>query len=255
MGSIINDVQLGQDTRINIQSYSHGRKRVPMAGTLSFMPKETTGVVGEFDNRYGVTVYHALESVDVKMDITQSDQNDVDAMIMDKDPASTYLGFDEAQKSKNVIWCNYMGKNRGYLYQADYAEGLVSGTSDSSSDITKPTKRAYAWVGIRHVRIAAKTGSSPLGIQYNRFVHTPAFATADDIALTGGSFTNGVFPYAPQTVNNVGPNGVDANYIQCLYNGVPFTNFTITGTALVIGQTTVAGDVIEFWTPAAANVS
>lgn len=255
-GTIINDVQVGQNTRINIQSRHWGRKRVPLAGTLSFTPKETSGVIPEFDNQWPVMVWHVFDSCDVKFEAPQADQTDLEAMIYDMNPSNTYFGFDDARKSYNVIWCNYYGKNLQYLYAAEYAELCQNHQSDTSVDLKSPLKRTYTFTGGRHLRIMAQQGKAPIGIQYTRFVNTPAFSTPDDVALSGSGNVNGVFPYAPQTFqNNGGPVQGTANFIQCLYNGVPFTNFTISGVNLTIGQNTAVGDVVEFWTVAAANVS
>src|SRR5208337_3781009 len=100
--TIINDVQVGQNTRINIGSRHYGRKRVPLAGTLSITSKETSGVIPEFDNLNPVLVWNVFDSCDVKFEAPMADQTDIEAMIYDMDPTSTYFGFDEAMKSYNV---------------------------------------------------------------------------------------------------------------------------------------------------------
>lgn len=252
MPSIINDVQVGQDTRINIQSLSHGRKRVPMVQTMTITPKESAGVIGEFDNRSPVMTYHTYESAEITFEAMKADQADLDCMIMDQDPNEAIVVLNKENVKENTIWVNYLGKNTGNKYSAEYLENCVCDTSTTSSTIKDPTKNNYKFLCGRYLRFTGKTGQK-CAIQYNRFVNTPLTATPDDIALTGST---GTFPKAPVSVPI--PDSSTQNYIRVVKNGTPMTygtDFTIAGLTLTLVVSSVSGDVVECWTVVQDNVA
>jgi hypothetical protein len=247
MGSQINDVVVGQDTRIDICSYSHGRKRVPMAQTLAFTPKKTVNAVGEFDNRSPVLTWEVMDGVDVTLDAVQADQTDLDAMIMDNDPNAPINGVDESNGATVRIWCNYKGRNTGYLTAGDWAEGLRVSANPTTASIKDPTKKNYTFVGTRHVKVSGKTGQK-CSIQYNRFVNTPAYATTDDIAFVGSV---GTFPKKPVQFP-IGL-GVLVKSLNVVKNGTALTETTDYAIDTNAGTITmvvapIAGDVVETWT-------
>lgn len=248
MGSLINDIQVGQDTRIDICSYSHGRKRVPMAQSLSFTPNKTVGVVGEFDNRSPVLVYETYEGVDVAFETNLADQVDTDAMIMDVDPNTPVIQMDHAQTKQVRVFCNYTGRNTGYIYAAEYAENLRVSSNPSTSTLKDPTKVPYTFKGSRHVKVEGKTGQK-CSIQYNRFYKTTAtFVTADDIAFAGQV---GTFPKKPVTLPNAG-GATTVDNLAVVKNGTKlastaFTIDTVAGT-ITMTDTLNSGDIVETWT-------
>lgn len=245
MGSVINDIQVGQDTRIDIGSYSHGRKRVPMADSLSFTPAKTVTMIGEFDDRNPVLTFETFDGVDVKFGVTQADQSDVDAMVMDCDPNSPVISVDHSQTGQVHIWCNYTGRNTGYVYAAEYAEGLRVAGNPTTSSLKSATTKSFDFKGTRYVRVEGKTGQKA-SIQYNRFVKTPVFATADDIAFVAQV---GTFPKLPVALPNYG-GATTTPCLSVVKNGTILdpSKYTITGSTITMVDTLVTGDVVEVWT-------
>lgn len=247
MGSIINDIQVGQDTRIDIGSFSHGRKRVAMAQTLSFTPTKSVNVVGEFDNRNPVLVYETYDGVEVAFEANQADQADLDAMIMDQDPNAPVVAMDHSQTGQVRIWCNYTGRNTGYVYAAEFAEDLRNSANPVNSTLKDPTKRSYTFKGTRYVRVEGKTGQK-CSIQYTRFVKTPTYATTEDIAFVASV---GTFVKKPCNIPQYG-GATNTDNLAVVKNGTKLTStdFTIDQ---VLGTITMAvapvtGDVVECWT-------
>jgi len=245
MGTIINDVQIGKDTRIDICSQSHGRKRVPMAQTLSFTPTKAVTLVGEFDNRYPVTNFETFEGVDVAFEVTMSDQNDVEAMIMDTNLDSNVIQNDPAQHQPVTIFCNYTGHNSGYGYAAEYAEGLRVSAFPTTSNLKDATKTPYSFKGTRYLRVAGKKGQK-CSIQYDRFTRgTVPVVTADDNPLDSNGA--GTFDKLPITLPLAGgANG--PNYIRVKKNG----QIVESGFTIVSSTFTASGiadqDIYEVWT-------
>ena len=249
MGSIINDVVVGQDTRIDICSYSHGRKRIPMAQTLTFTPKKTVNVVGEFDNRSPVITYETYDGVEVAFEAHQADQTDLDAMIMDEDPNAALIGVAHENTAQVRVWANYKGRNTGYGFAAEWAEGLRNHANPVSSTLKDPTKKSYTFTGTVYRRVAGKQGQK-CSIQYNRFVNTPGYATADDIAFAGSV---GTFPKTPVLIpiGNVSGVATTVPALNVVKNGTALTNVTdyaITGSTITRVAAPIAGDVVEVWT-------
>lgn len=255
--SNINDIQVGQDTKISIVSYSHGRKRVPLAQSLAFTPKKAVNIVGEFDDRYPVLTYETYEGVDVNFETLQADQIDLDAMIMDQDPNSAVINMDPANNGQVNIYCNYFGRNTAYQYGGEYAERCRLSGQPNTHSLKDATKRNQTFMGTRYFRIEGKTGFKA-AIQYTRFVNVPAFVTADDVAMTGstGVFPNQPFPFPLAPTANNGVIGGTQNYIAAFKNGLPIngnanlgaTDFTISVNTMTTAVPTVAGDVIEVYT-------
>lgn len=192
----INDLQVGLDTKISMVSATHGRKRVPLAQTLSFTPKKTVTPVGEFDDRYPVMTYETYEGATVAFETMQADQVDVDAMIMDLDPNQAIIVSDPANHQQlRAIYCNFTGRNLGVQYGAEYLEACRLSGNPTSHALKTATKRTQTFEGTRYFRVGGKTGQKA-AIQYVRFTDgSPTFATADDVLM--GSHLTGTFPNTP----------------------------------------------------------
>jgi hypothetical protein len=246
MSSIINDIQVGQDTKIEVSSRSHGRKRIPMAQTLGFTPAKTVTQVGEFDNKNPILTFETFDGVEVSFEVMQADQADLEAMVMDQNPAGNIVAMDQSQTGEVRIWCNYTGRNTGYVYAAEFAEDLRLSANPSTSTLKDPTKQAYTFKGTRYVRVKGKTGQK-CSIQYNRFVNTPTYATADDINFAGSV---GTFPKTPVDIPQYG--GVTyTDNLAVVKNGTKLTTgFTIdkSGKTITMTDAPASGDVVETWT-------
>lgn len=269
--SNINDVQVGLDTKISMVSATHGRKRVPLAQTLTFTPKKTVTPVGEFDDRYPVLTYETYEGGSVAFETLQADQVDVDAVMMDLDANQAIIVSDPANHQiVRAIYSNFTGRSTGYQYGAEYLEGCRVSGNPTSHALKTPTKRTQNFEGTRYFRIGGKTGQKA-AIQYTRFTDgAPTYATPDDVAMGGhstGTFPNApvAYPLPPQENR-----GTTQNYISAFWtksgqsaatqlNGnsndgaVDFiiTNAIFTlqanGLAAIPGGATSAGDIIEFF--------
>lgn len=257
--TFLNDVQVGQDTRINIGSASHGRYRVPLASTLAFTPAKNVGLVQEFDDRYPILAYETYDGIDVAFDAVLADNTVIDGAVMDVDSNSAAMVVNDPAQNQLIpaIWCNYQGRNLGYQYAAEYAEGLRVSSEPSTSSIKDPTKRNYGFKGTRYFRFTAQKGQK-CSIQYNRFVNSPVFHSPDDIASSGSTCT---FPTAPFAYSLAGQL-TTRNYINVRKNGVNLNgdatlgpvDFTISGTTLTLTVALVSGDVVEAWTAVQATV-
>ena len=140
--SNVNAVQVGMDTKINLGSFSHGRLRVPLAQTCSFTPKLTTAIVGEFDNRFPVMTYGTYEGCTTSFEHFLADTGDVNAMIMDTNPAAVIQPMIEplAVMNETRLWVNYYSPKLGYQYGCDYANHLVLSGGPNTQTIKDPTK-------------------------------------------------------------------------------------------------------------------
>lgn len=269
--SNINDVQVGLDTKISLVSATHGRKRVPLAQTLTFTPKKTVTPVGEFDDRYPVLTYETYEGATVAFETMQADQIDVDAMIMDLDSNQAIIVDDPANNQQiRAIYCNFTGRNTGYQYGAEYLEACRLSGNPVSHALKTATKRTQTFEGTRYFRVGGKTGQKA-AIQYVRFTNGVAsYVTSDDVQM--GSNSTGTFPNAP-VAYPLPPEenrGSTQNYISAFWtksganvatqlNGnandgaVDFiiTNAVFTlqsnGLANIPGGATSAGDIVEFF--------
>lgn len=251
--TFLNDVQVGVDTRINISTMSHGRYRVPLANTLAFTPKKSVGLVHEFDNRYPLLAYETYEGIGTAFDCVLADNTVIDGAIMDVDSNTASLVVNDPAQNQLIpaIWCNYKGRNLGYQYACEYAEGSRVSAEASVSSIKDPTKRNYGFEGTRYFRVVGQKGQNA-SIQYNRFVKTPVFPTADDVASTGSSCTFPIAPFAFPLAGQL----TTKNYIALRKNGVYLNgdatlgpiDFSIATTVLTLTAALAVGDVIEAWT-------
>jgi hypothetical protein len=258
----INDVQVGNDTKISLVSNTHGRKRLPLAQTCVFTPKKTVTPVGEFDDRYPVLVYETYEGSTVSFETAQADQADLDAMIMDLDPNQAVIVNDPANHQQlRAIYCNYTGRNSGYQYGFEYAEQCRLSGHPTNNALKTETKRSANFEGTRYFKSTGKTGQKA-AIQYVRFTDgTPTFATTDDVLMTNhttATFPNAPVAYALPAEEN---RGATQNYISAWRTPSGTTtpialngnsadgtvDFTITSTALTLTTPTAAGDIVEFF--------
>lgn len=268
--SNINDVQVGLDTKISLVSNTKGRKRVPLAQTLAFTPKKAVTAIGEFDNRYPVITYESYEGANVAFETFQADQVDVDAMMMDLDSNQAIIVEDPANNQVlKAIYCNFIGRNTGYQYGAEYIENCRMSANPTAHAVKSETKRTHTFEGTRYFRVGGKTGQKA-AIQYVRFTDgAPVLATPDDVLM--GSHTTGSFPNAPVAYPLPVEEGRGAtqNYISAFRTVNPSTapvvtqlngnsadgnvDFVITNAIFTLqlngvgGAGTNTGDIVEFF--------
>ena len=254
--SNVNAIQVGQDTKISICSYSHGRKRVPLAQTFSVTPKLTGGIVGEFDDRFPVMTYGTYEGCTTSFEHFLSDTGDVTAMIMDTNPAENIQPMIEplAVMNECEVWVNYYSPKLGYQYGCDYVNHLILQGNPNTQTIKDPAKITKSFEGAVHMGFIGKTGQK-CALQYTRFVYgTPTFATPDDVAITTvGTLPNAAIAFPLPAEANLGPS---QNYVDCKKNGTQLNgnsyagavDFTLTGSTFAPTVPPTTGDVIEIWT-------
>jgi hypothetical protein len=251
----LNDVQVGQQTQINMVSHGHGYKRLPLAETLSFKPKKTAGIVPEFDNTHGVMSFETFEGIDIAFTTTQADQTDKIAMLMDIDPNQTILLDDPAQHAQvTAIFTNFTGKNSGYKYGFVYAEQLRASEASESLSLKDPGKESYSFMGTWGVRAFGKTGQK-CSVIYNRLVNTPAFSTSTDIAFTGSTATLTNTAIAVPQAGYTSPSGKTLNILSAFKNGQKMNidstlgtpDITVATTTATVAVAPVVGDVWDLF--------
>ena len=259
--SNVNTVQVGQDTKINLWSQTHGRMRVPLAQTFVVTPKMAAGVVGEFDNRFPVLGYATYEGCGLSFEHHQGDNGDVNAMMMDTNPFGNVQPMIEALavECESGVWVNYYSPQLGYQYGFDYVSRIRLQANPNNQSTKDPNKVTKTFEGLVHFGMVGKTGQK-CAAQLVRFTSTPvAFATFDDVALSGST---GTFPNAPVAIPlppeaNLGASQlyIDAYKInpaagstKTQLNGNSnqgTVDFTISGSTFTLAVAPTAGDVYE----------
>jgi hypothetical protein len=246
----LNDVQVGQNTQVNVISRGHGAKRFPMVETFTFKPKKSAGVVQEMDNTRPVASYEVFDGVDINFATTQADQTDKIALMMDIDPNQALFKDDPATNVQlTALYVNFTGKNSGFKYGAIYAEQLRAGEDSEALTLKDPAKETLAFVGTWGARFFGKTGQKCY-IVYARLVNTPVFSTTTDITLTGSSATMTTAAVAVPEAG-YGPSGTTLNLISAFKNGQKMNvdarlgtpDITVASTAVTLAAASAAGDV------------
>ena len=246
----LNDVQVGQNTQVNLVSRGHGAKRLPMGEAFTFKPKKSAGVVQEMDNTRPIASYETFEGVEINFTATQADQTDKIAMMMDIDPNQALFKDDPATNVQlTALYVNFTGKNSGNKYGAIYAEQLRANEDSEALNLKDPAKETLAFMGTWGARFFGKTGNKCY-IVYARLVNTPVFSTSSDITITGSSATLTTAAVAVPEAG-YGPTGTTLNLVSAFKNwekmnvdprlGTP--DITVASTAVTLAAASAVGDV------------
>lgn len=244
-----NDLTKGKRTPVDMVSYTHGRQTLPWVQSLNITPNGTSESYGQFGSDDAVIVVNSFMDADLALEVLVSDQKQLEAMLMDVDPAGDAIVLNPGTARPVSIFAQYNGIVDGNdVIGSVFVPNAVLTGMPSTEDLTTPAKVTYNLKGkfLRKVTDAK--------IEYSRCVLPgfTGFATAEDKPFVGAG------PYTVAMTNVVlvyeeAGGATTKNYLCVMLNGVPIdTGFSIV-TALGVSTLTYTGtlavtDVLEVFT-------
>ncbi len=132
----------GQRSAVRLITRSHGLVRPNMVDTFEFTPKLSTKRVDEFDNLISALVYTTFDGGSGKIGYTDSNQNQISAVLMDLDPSVTTQMVNPANMAPFDGFINDMGLD-GVIKAARLIYGCAPPMGNPNSKSLKdPAKRS-----------------------------------------------------------------------------------------------------------------
>ncbi len=178
----------GQPTQIRVVSQSHGIIRPNMVDGVDFTPKISVKQIDEYDNPEPSLLYQTFDGGTGKLSYVESNQGQVEAMLMDQDPTAAIALMDPVGYKPMTMAMNYRGLDGNFKRSVLLKNCLCSGSpvTQTVKDASKSTidfmfTGMYRFPGLAILYTRARGATAPTAAPAAP-VCTPAVTTGTLIA-------------------------------------------------------------------------
>lgn len=221
------NIYFGQNAEPSLISKTHGRFVLGFNETFS-VDIALNNKKLPFFNKKELLAISVFDGVSGQFGYLETEENYVNAATMDISPSSTITNDDPSAYVEFHILLTAKNES-GVVEQATFVKGCRIASAPESMAPRDEQHVQISYIGATRYKV--KGG----GIKYQRFVASgAAYATAEDIAITGTTGTCTV----TATAVNIENNSTTRTYLAVYYNGTDVTKDTAYTTGFSISGTT-----------------
>ncbi len=227
----------GQRAAVRGITKSHGAIRPNMVDAFDFTPQLSVTRVPEFDNETDALIFQTFDGVNGRMGYTESNQGQIESLLMDTDPTVEEIIVDPAKLQPFTLFANLKGQD-GKVKGANLVHGCVTAGNPFTQVIKEGAKGVIEFEAINAFKIRgwgllytrATIGTAPQG---------PPIQPSLAAGPTGGTLSDDTY-YVRITAVTAAGETTGSNEAQlALTAGTAVQKVTVTHPA-------IAGDITAF---------